>query len=85
MNRADVKQAEKNVIKDILTKFDGKKINVSDFGKKMEARLFKIIGETGNDKRSSYGDSNKIFEENNDIEDHQYDEVVYTMPYKVNP
>jgi len=85
MNRADVKQAEKNIIKDVLTKFDGKKINVAEFGKKMEDRLFKIVAETGWRKRESYGDSEKIFEEHPDVQDYQYDEAVYTMPYQANP
>lgn len=85
MNRPDVKQAEKNVIKEILDQYEGKKINVPSFAKALEDRLFKLRAEPWYREWETYGDSQKIFNDNPLVRDFNYDEVVYTMPYKENP
>lgn len=82
LNRADVKQAEKNVINEVLQQYEWmKKVNVAAFWSALEKRLFKIKANMWYDDYSGYGDSASIFDNNPDVTNYEYDEAVYTMPY----
>lgn len=82
INRPDVKQWEKNVIREVLSEYEWKKINVPAFADRLENRLFKIKAEPWYSEYENYGDSSELFDKNPLIEAYDYDEVLYTMPYQ---
>jgi hypothetical protein len=75
--RSDVRQSEKNFIREVLQEYDGNKINVNNFSEKLESRLSQTREDRGSVQPMEYGDSVDIFDDNQEITDYSYDEVSY--------